>query len=142
MGGIVRSAVARSFPALFYRRIGISFFERNRRLEMKVNWSGWKWVSCSVLLVGGCGTIPEFIVDAAWSSAKETIAQSVHDGVADLLDFDNPLLPFGGEFDVNDLLDSEDARPPFDEVGDDEEEPDGEESFFEEDGQDHGRGAG
>ena len=109
---------------------------------MQKKMSGWIWVSCSVLLVGGCGTIPEFIVDAAWSSGKETLAQSVHDGVADLLDFDNPLLPFGGEFDVNDLLDSEDALPPFDEVGDDEEEPDGEEPFSEEEGQDMGQDGG
>lgn len=97
---------------------------------------GWKWVSCSVLLVGGCGAIPEFIVDAAWSSAKETIEQSVHDRVADLLDFENSLLPFGGEFDVNDLLDSEDLLPPFDGVGSNEDEPDGEAPESEEDGQD------
>ncbi len=98
---------------------------------MQVKTAGWKWVSCSVLLVGGCGAIPEFIVDAARSSAKETIEQSVHDKVGDLLDFDNPLLPFGGEFDLNDLLDSEDALPPFDDVDDNEDEPD-----FEEDGPD------
>ena len=98
---------------------------------MQVKMPGWKWVSCSVLLIGGCGAIPEFIVDAAWASAKETIEQSVHDKVGDLLDFDSPLLPFGGGFDVNDLLDSEDALPPFDDVDDNEDEPD-----FEEDGPD------
>ncbi len=109
---------------------------------MQERMPGWKWVSCSVLLVGGCGTIPEFIVDAAWSSAKETIEQSVHDKVGDLLDFDNPLLTFGGEFDLNDLLDSEDALPPFDDVGDNEDEMDGEEPELEEDGQDTEQGGG
>ena len=103
---------------------------------MQVKTFGRKWVSCSVLLVGGCGAIPEFIVDAAWSSAKETIEQSVHDKVGDLLDFDNLLLPFGGEFDVVDLLGSEDSLLPFDDVGDTEDEIDGEETEFEEDGQD------
>ena len=91
---------------------------------------------CSVLLIGGCGAIPEFIVDAAWASAKETIEQSVADKVGDLLDFDNPLFPFGGEFDVNDLLESEDALPPFDDVADNEDEMDGEDPELEEDGQD------
>ena len=98
---------------------------------MQVRMPGWKSVLCFVLLIGGCGAVPEFIVDAAWASAKETIEQSVHDKVGDLLDFDNPWLPFGGEFDVNDLLDSEDALPPFDDVDDNEDEPD-----FEEDGPD------
>ncbi len=109
---------------------------------MQVRMPGWKWVSCSVLLVGGCGTIPEFIVDAAWASAKESIEQSVHDKVGDLLDFDNSLLPFGGEFDVNDLLDSEDALPPFEDVGDNEDEPDGAEPQSEEDGQDMAQAGG
>ena len=98
---------------------------------MQVRMPGWKSVLCSVLLIGGCGAVPEFIVHAAWASAKETIEQSVHDKVGDLLDFDNPWLPFGGEFDVNDLLDSEDALSPFDDVDDNEDEPD-----FEEDGPD------
>lgn len=102
---------------------------------MQVKTAGWKWVSCSVLLVGGCGAIPEFIVDAAWASAKETIEQTVHDKVGDLLDFDNPLFPFGGEFDLNDLLDLEDALPPFDDMGDNEDELNGEKPELEEDGQ-------
>lgn len=109
---------------------------------MQVKTFGRKWVSCSVLLVGGCGAIPEFIVDAARSSAKETIEQSVHDKVGDLLDFDNLLLLFGGEFDVVDLLDLEDALLPFDDVGDTEDETDGEETEFEEDGQDMGQPGG
>lgn len=103
---------------------------------MQEKMSGWKWVSCSVLLVGGCGAIPEFIVDAAWTSAKETIEQTVHDKVGALLDFGNPLFPFGGEFDLNDLLDLEDALPPFDDMGDNEDELNGEEPELEEDGQD------
>ncbi len=109
---------------------------------MQVRMPGWKWVSCSVLLIGGCGAIPEFIVDAAWASAKETIEQSVHDKVADLLDFENPLFPFGGELDVNDLLDAEDTLPPLDEVGSNEDELDGEEPEFEDDGQDVDQGGG
>ena len=109
---------------------------------MQVKIPGWKWASCSVLLVGGCGAIPEFMVDAARASAKEAIEQSVHDLVGESLDFDNLFLPFGGEFDLNDLLDLEDVLPPFDDADDNEDELNGEEPEFEEDGQDTEQPAG
>ena len=96
----------------------------------------WKWASCAALLVGGCGAIPDFVVDAARSSAKETIEQSVHDTVADLLDFGNLLLPFGGEFDLNEFMDLEGLFPAFDEDDNNEGEPDGEEPVSGDDEQD------
>ena len=103
---------------------------------MQVKMPGRKWVLFSVVFVGGCGTIPEFVVDAAWASAKETIEQSVQDKVGEWLDFDNLFLPFGGEFDVNDLLDSGEGFPPFDDVDDNNDEMDTEEPEPEEDGED------
>ena len=109
---------------------------------MQERMPAWKWASCAALLVGGCGAVPDFVVDAARSSAKETIEQSVHDKVADLLDFGNVLLPFGGEFDLNDFMNLEDLIPSFDEVGNNEGEPDGEEPVLGENERDEEQAGG
>ena len=41
-----------------------------------------RWFACAVLLAGGCGTVPDIIVDTARSSAKEALREAV-DGVID-----------------------------------------------------------
>ena len=41
-----------------------------------------RWFACAALLAGGCGTVPDVIVDTAKSSAKEALRKAV-DGVID-----------------------------------------------------------
>lgn len=44
------------------------------------------WVVCGALLAGGCGAIPDIIVDAAKSSAKEALQEAVESVIDDVID--------------------------------------------------------
>lgn len=63
---------------------------------------GKRWLPCAALLGGGCGAIPDIIVDAAWLSAKVALQEAVGDAVdgaiddtvGELLDFDDFGFPF------------------------------------------------
>lgn len=59
-----------------------------------------RWVACAALLVGGCGAIPDLIVEPARSSAKaaleETVEGFIHDAVKDT--FEGLLDPATFEF--------------------------------------------
>ena len=73
---------------------------------------GRRWLACAALLGGGCGAIPDIIVDAARSSAKEALQEAVGDAVggivddtvAELLGFDEFEFPF-----VEQIADEEDG---------------------------------
>lgn len=47
---------------------------------------GKTWLACAALLSGGCGAFPNFIVDAARSSAKEALEEAVGDAVDGVID--------------------------------------------------------
>ena len=60
-----------------------------------------RWVACAALMAGGCGAIPDIIVDEAKSSAKEALQEAVEnvidevieetvDGLFDHADFEFP----------------------------------------------------
>ena len=81
---------------------------------------GKRWLACAALLVGGCGAVPDFIVDAAWSSGKEAIQGAVGDAVDGAIDdtigewpgLDDWAFPFGeqGEDQENgDAFEDDDA---------------------------------
>ena len=89
-----------------------------------------RWLACAVLLAGGCGVIPDIIVDAALSSAKEALQKAVGDAVENIIDDT-----------VSEMLDLDDFESPFEEQSEHEEDGDA----FEDDGEDieendHGTG--
>lgn len=43
-------------------------------------------LACAALLAGGCGAIPDIIVEAARSSAKKAIQEAVEDVIDDVID--------------------------------------------------------
>jgi len=56
-----------------------------------------------VMVVSGCGSVPEFVLDAAYSAAQEAVTQKVEevvggvvDGVVDGIGQGDGLLPLGG----------------------------------------------
>jgi len=60
-------------------------------------------LACGLLLTGGCGAVPELLIEAAKVSAKEAIEKRIDeviggtfdDLLSESLDFDNLDLPFG-----------------------------------------------
>ncbi len=58
---------------------------------------GKRWLAGVVLVAGGCGAIPEFLVDAGREAAKEALEKSVEEAVGQVV---NGV--------VNDLWDSND----------------------------------
>lgn len=74
---------------------------------------GKRWLACVALLGGGCGAIPDIVVDAAWLSAKEALQEAVGDAVDDVIDDT-----------VGELLDFDDFEFPFAEQSEDEEDDD------------------
>lgn len=42
---------------------------------------GKRWLVCIVLLAGGCGTLPDFLVEAGRDAAKEALEKSVEEAV-------------------------------------------------------------
>ncbi len=81
---------------------------------------GKRLLACAALLGGGCGAVPDFIVDAAWLSGKEAVQEAVGDAVdgaiddtiGELPDFDDLEFPFGeqGEDQENgDAFEDDDA---------------------------------
>ena len=81
---------------------------------------GKKWFACTALLAGGCGAIPDLIVDAALSSAREALQDAVADAVEGIVDDA-----------VDDLLDLDDFEFLFEEQSEDEEDV----NAFEDDGE-------
>ena len=71
---------------------------------------GKRWLACVALLGGGCGAIPDIIVDAAWLSAKEALQEAVGDAVDDVIDGT-----------VGELLDLDARELPFDDQSQEEE---------------------
>ena len=45
-----------------------------------------RWVICAALLAGGCGVIPDIVVDEAKSSAKEALQEAVEDVIDDAIE--------------------------------------------------------
>ena len=43
------------------------------------------WLTCVVLAVGGCGVVPEFLVDAGRDAAKDALEKSVEEGVEEVV---------------------------------------------------------
>ncbi len=80
-----------------------------------------RWVACAALLAGGCGAIPDIIVDAARSSAKEALQEAVENVIDDVI-----------EDTVDELLDYADFELPVLHESEDEEDGD----VFEEAGED------
>ena len=79
-----------------------------------------RWVACAALLAGGCGTIPDVIVDAARSSAKEALQEAVEDVIDDVIeDTVDELLDYA-DFEFPSIYESEDEEDGdvFEEVGD------------------------
>ena len=95
--------------------------DSTRRPDMNRTGFGKRWLACAALLAGGCGALPEFIVDAAWLSAKEAVQEAVGDAVDGAIDDTIGVLP-----------DFDDLELPFGEQGEDEENSDA----FEDDGAD------
>ncbi len=66
---------------------------------------GIRWLASAALLAGGCGAVPDIIVDAALSSAKEALQEAVgdavedivHDAVGEMLDLDDFEFLFEGQ---------------------------------------------
>jgi hypothetical protein len=60
---------------------------------------GNRLLVCFVLLAGGCGTVPDVIVDTAREAAKEAIEREIEEALNDLaeelLDLDGLSLPLG-----------------------------------------------
>ena len=84
------------------------------------------WLACAVLLAGGCGEIPDIIVEGARASAKEALQEAVGDVIDDIIedtvdelldyaDFESQFLHEGGDETEGDV---------FEEAGEDEEESD------------------
>lgn len=67
----------------------------------QIGYSG-TWLASVALLSGGCGAIPDVVVDAARSSAKEALQEAVGDAVRDLVDNT-----------VGEILDMSDFELPF-----------------------------
>ncbi len=44
------------------------------------------WLASAALLGGGCGAIPDIIIDAARSSAREALEEAVGDAVGGIVD--------------------------------------------------------
>ena len=63
--------------------------------------SGKKWFACVVLVVGGCGAFPDFLVDAGRDAAKEALEKSVKEAVEQV-----------GNGVVDDLWNSNDVSRP------------------------------
>lgn len=40
-----------------------------------------RWLACVVLLAGGCGTLPDFLVEAGRDAAKEALEKAVEEAV-------------------------------------------------------------
>ena len=40
---------------------------------------GKRWLACFVLLAGGCGAIPDFMVDAGRDAAKDVLEEAVEE---------------------------------------------------------------
>ncbi len=80
-----------------------------------------RWVACAALMAGGCGAIPDIIVDAARSSAKEALQEAVENVIDDAI-----------EDTVEELLDYADFEFPSIRESEDEEEGD----VFDEEGED------
>ena len=57
-----------------------------RRPEMKRKGSGWRWLACTVLFVGGCGAISDIMIDAAKLSAKEALQEATSEFVDEVID--------------------------------------------------------
>ena len=71
-----------------------------------------RWIACAALLAGGCGAIPDIIVDTIKSSAKKAVQEAVEDVIDDAI---------GGT--VEQLLDFSDFEFPS--VSESEDEQDG-----------------
>ena len=73
-----------------------------------------RWLACAALLGGGCGAIPDIVVDAARSSAKEALEEAVgdviddviDDAVGELLDFPGFEFPFNEQSEVGEDVDA------------------------------------
>ena len=72
---------------------------------------GKRWLACAGLLCGGCGAIPDIIIDEARLAAKEAIQEAVRDAVDDVI-----------EGTVGELLNFDDLEFPFSEQSEDEED--------------------
>ena len=62
-----------------------------------------RWLACVVLVVGGCGAVPDFLLEAGRDAAKETLEKSIEEAIENVL---------GGG--VDDLWNSIDMPRPLD----------------------------
>ena len=72
-----------------------------------------RWFSCAALLAGGCGAIPDILVDATRSSAKEALQETVEGIVNEIV-----------EDTVDELLDHADFELPSSHESEDEQNGD------------------
>ena len=78
-----------------------------------------RWLACAAMLGGGCGAIPDIVVDAARSSAKEALEEAVGDVVDDVIDDTvGELLDFTGfEFPFDEQSEAEEDGDEFEDEG-------------------------
>ena len=78
-----------------------------------------RWLACAAMLGGGCGAIPDIVVDAARSSAKEAVEEAVGDFVEDAIDDTvGELLDFPGfEFPFNEQSEAGEDGDEFEDEG-------------------------
>jgi hypothetical protein len=78
-----------------------------------------RWLACAAMLGGGCGAIPDIVVDAARSSAKEALEEAVGDVVDDVIDDTvGELLDFPGfAFPFNEQSETEEDGYAFEDEG-------------------------
>lgn len=80
-----------------------------------------RWVACAALLAGGCGAIPDIIVDAARSSAKEALQEAVENVIDEVIDDTVDELLDHADFEFPSIHESEDEGngDAFEEEGED-----------------------
>ncbi len=80
-----------------------------------------RWVAYAALMAGGCGAIPDIIVDAARSSAKEALQETVENVIDEVIEDTVDELLDHADFEFPSIRESEDEEDgdAFEEAGED-----------------------
>ena len=79
---------------------------------------GKRWLVCVVFVTGGCGTMPDFLLDAGRDAVQETLEQAVKNAVEKALEqVIGQAVEQTADGVLDDLLDPSDASPALENDG-------------------------